>query len=273
MKRTYIFTGPTALYKKGYIDFNPSKLFVSIERGVKLEEVIKEFNVSEVNLDSETLISFGKEKEKFEGHYIYSNARLLLELNKWDLSSEQREKAKNVLVEKVKANQLVTINHKLRKRRGLNILPEVKRLIDNYESPIKKIQKSPDVKEALKGFLLKVLGESKNTLILKGGTTIQMYWGSNKRERIDIDVHFLKKHLEDLKRYVEDSTNEIRFKIYKMKKNKEELGEEFKTSDLKERRIFKLAFVPITYGNKEQFKDKTILKYHLIQQLLILMKW
>ena len=259
-----IYTGPTALYKKGYIDFNPSKTFIStLHSGPMTAPKIRTLlGTDEYVLDHETAISFGKYKEKFvddKVHYIYSDERLLAELDKWPLSYEMRSKAVNHLLKNIIEDRLVKVMHDLRKRRGYSYPLEAVKISQDYVKPLDVILKSNDIRNSLKSYLLKIFEDENIFVIVKGGTAIQVFWEKN-RETIDIDLHSECHFIKEIDDKISNRKRPIRFTMHELihKKGYETPGREITANNICKKKISKIAFVPKTYKGNSFTTDKYV---------------
>ena len=251
-----IFTGLTALYKKGIIDFKGDILNVSLKHGHETSKGIAEkLGYEDIRVDWETN-TYGMFSEEINNETLYSNERLLLEINKFAMSSEVKSKAIKFLLINTSPYKLVKVYKVLRKkRRGIDYPQEALKIINNYKNPIERI-KDGDQQELLNNYFLKVIERTDVNLIIKGGTAIQAYWES-KRKTLDIDSHGLKEDIESFLDTLKNSDNEIRFIAHELhyENGVEEIGKKVTADYIQNKRVIKLAMVPVTYGNAKHFQD------------------
>ena len=250
-----IFTGLTALYKRGIIDFNPSCLYISLRHGKDfIGNIENRLKVKEVKVDLETK-TFGIFAENWKDEKVYSVERLLIEINKWSMSTEMREKAINRLIKLSKPHLLMeSYKQVFKKRRGYDLDYRVVQILEHYRKPIDVILNG-DSQKNINEYFLKQIEDLKLPIIIKGGTAIQMYWDTN-RKTLDIDSHSIKDKMAEIIDKITNSKNAIRFKPFLLghKKGLDIIGDKFTLNKINNKNIIKLAMVPVVYGNVNKLK-------------------
>lgn len=251
-----IYTGITALYKRGIIDYRSDKVYVSLKHGKESSKDLEQrLGYIDKRVDFETN-TYGLFAEKYKDELIYSNERLFLEINKWDLSIELKDKAIKYLTFNTNPHLLVKVyDEVIKKRRGIEIPDEARQIIDNYENPVKKILEG-DSHELINNYFLKSIEKMDINIVIKGGTAIQAYWDTN-RKTLDIDAHALKEQISEMLNILSDKNNPIRFKAYHLEhiNGIDIMGKEFSSKDINNKKVIKLIMVPITYGKENKLKE------------------